>query len=109
MTTGHPLFALGDDHVELRRLVRGLCDAKIAPFAADVDQTAEFPAHAYAALVASDLAAPHIPTEFGGAGADALATCLVIEEVARACASSSLIPPPTSSDRCPSSLPDRRN
>src|SRR5690606_1403011 len=35
---------------------------------------------------------PHIPEEYGGAGADALATCIVIEEVARACASTSLIP-----------------
>ena len=34
----------------------------------------------------------HIPEEYGGAGADAIATAIVIEEVARACASSSLIP-----------------
>ena len=34
----------------------------------------------------------HIPEEYGGAGADAIATVIVIEEVARACASSSLIP-----------------
>ncbi len=33
-----------------------------------------------------------MPEEYGGAGADALATVIVIEEVARACASSSLIP-----------------
>ena len=43
----------------------------------------------------------HIPEEYGGAGADALATCIVIEEVARVCASSSLIPGGrTSSARC---------
>ena len=42
----------------------------------------------YEALRASDFHAPHIPTEYGGAGADALATAIVIEEVARACASS---------------------
>ena len=34
----------------------------------------------------------HIPEEYGGAGADAISACIVIEEVARACASSSLIP-----------------
>jgi len=43
-------------------------------------------------LVASDFHAPHIGEEYGGVGADALATCIVIEEVARVCASSSLIP-----------------
>ncbi len=54
--------------------------------------SASSPRRSYDALVAADFAAPHIPEEYGGAGADALATCLVIEEVARACAASSLIP-----------------
>ena len=53
---------------------------------------AEFPWDVYDALVAADLHAVHVPEEYGGAGADALATVIVIEEVARACASSSLIP-----------------
>ena len=52
----------------------------------------EFPQASYDALRAADFHAPHIPEEYGGAGADALATAIVIEEVARACASSSLIP-----------------
>ena len=47
---------------------------------------------AHDALVAADFHAPHIPEEYDGVGADALATCIVIEEVARVCASSSLIP-----------------
>ena len=42
--------------------------------------------------MASDFFAPHVPEEYDGVGADALATCIVIEEVARVCASSSLIP-----------------
>ena len=36
--------------------------------------------------------AVHVPEEYGGGGADALTTCLVIEEVARGCVASSLIP-----------------
>jgi alkylation response protein AidB-like acyl-CoA dehydrogenase len=87
-----PMFALSDEHREIRAAVRAQCDAKVAPFAAAVDEESRFPREAYEALVASDFAAPHIPEEYGGAGADALATALVIEEVARACASSSLIP-----------------
>jgi alkylation response protein AidB-like acyl-CoA dehydrogenase len=43
-------------------------------------------------LRAADLNAPHIPEEYGGAGGDGLATAIVIEEVARVCASSSLVP-----------------
>lgn len=86
------LFRLGDDHESLRLAVRDVVRAKVAPQAAEVDEKGEFPQAAYQALVAADFHAPHIPEQYDGAGADALATCLVIEEVARGCASSSLIP-----------------
>ncbi|WP_233533981.1 acyl-CoA dehydrogenase family protein [Kitasatospora sp. SolWspMP-SS2h] len=76
----------------LRESVRALAEAKIAPFAAAVDEEGRFPQEALDALRAAELHAVHVPEEFGGAGADALATVLVIEEVARVCASSSLIP-----------------
>ncbi|MGI8900018.1 MAG: acyl-CoA dehydrogenase family protein [Nocardioides sp.] len=88
----YPLYALSEEHQAVREAVRAVCDAKVAPAAAQVDESGEFPQAAYDALAASDFAAPHVPQEYGGAGADALATCIVIEEVARACASSSLIP-----------------
>ncbi|MFZ5872187.1 MAG: acyl-CoA dehydrogenase family protein [Actinomycetota bacterium] len=86
------LFRLSEDHEELRAALRVVCEDKIAPHAAAVDERGEFPQAAYDALRASDFHAPHIAEEYGGVGADALATCLVIEEVARVCASSSLIP-----------------
>ena len=86
------MFALSEEHQAIREAVRAVCDAKVAPNAAAVDESGEFPQAAYDALVSSDFAAPHIAEEFGGAGADALATVLVIEEVARADASASLIP-----------------
>jgi Acyl-CoA dehydrogenases len=87
-----PFFTISEDHEELREAVRNVAEDKIAPHAAEVDETATFPKAAYDALVASDFHAPHIGEQYGGVGADALATCIVIEEVARACASSSLIP-----------------
>ncbi|GGK65530.1 acyl-CoA dehydrogenase [Sphaerisporangium melleum] len=87
-----PLYAPGEEHVMLRETVRALADEKIAPHAATVDEAGEFPWDAYKALVAADLHAVHVPEQYDGAGADALATVIVIEEVARACASSSLIP-----------------
>lgn len=85
-------YALSEEHQAIREAVRALADAKIAPYAADVDENARFPQEAHDALVASDFHAPHVPEQYGGAGADALATVIVIEEVARACMSSSLIP-----------------
>ncbi len=89
---GYPLFAVPEDLEELRAAVRAVAEAKIAPHAAEVDERSEFPQAAHDALVAADFHAPHIGAEYGGVGAGALATCIVIEEVARVCASSSLIP-----------------
>jgi len=85
-------YRLTDEHEMLRETVRQLAEDKIMPRAAEIDATAEFPWDVYDALVRSDLHATHIPEEYGGVGADSIATCIVIEEVARACASSSLIP-----------------
>jgi alkylation response protein AidB-like acyl-CoA dehydrogenase len=86
------VYRLPEDHETIRAAVREVCDARVAPNAAEADETGEFPKASYEALRSSDFHAPHIPAEYGGAGADALATAIVIEEVARACASSSLIP-----------------
>jgi alkylation response protein AidB-like acyl-CoA dehydrogenase len=86
------LFRPSEEHDMLRDAVRALADDKIAPHAAEVDEHSRFPQEALDALVAADLHAIHVPEEFGGQGGDALAACIVIEEVARVCASSSLIP-----------------
>lgn len=81
-----------EEYESLRESVRALCEKKIAPFAAEVDQEARFPQEAWDALIEADLFAAHVPAEYGGQGADALATAIIIEEVARVCGASSLIP-----------------
>ncbi|ALX04094.1 MULTISPECIES: acyl-CoA dehydrogenase family protein [Aeromicrobium] len=86
------MFVLSEEHQAIREAVRAVAEAKVAPYAAQVDEEARYPREAHDALVAADFHAPHVPEEYGGAGADALATVLVIEEVARVCVSSSLIP-----------------
>ena len=86
------LFRTSEFHEELRAAVQEVVKDKIAPYAAAVDEEARYPQEAHDALVASDFFAPHVPEEYHGVGADALATCIVIEEVARADASASLIP-----------------
>src|SRR3954454_14692217 len=92
MPDDFPLYAPSEEHVTIRKVVRQLAEDKIAPYAAAVDEEARYPEEAAAALVAADFHAPHVPEQYGGAGADALATVIVIEEVARVCMSSSLIP-----------------
>ena len=86
------VFDLPSEYKELRASVRALSEKEIAPYAHAVDEDHRFPQEAKEALVKNGLYAAHVPTEFGGDGADALATVLIIEEVARACGSSSLIP-----------------
>ncbi len=77
------LYCPSEEHDMLRDAIRSLAEAKIAPHAAAVDEEARFPQEALDALVANDLHAVHVPEEYGGAGADALATVIVIEKVAR--------------------------
>ncbi|MCG7298449.1 acyl-CoA dehydrogenase family protein [Brevibacterium sp. ACRRH] len=86
------LYKLSEEHEEIRAAVRDVVENKIAPFAAEVDADSRYPQEAHDALVATDFYAPHVGEEYGGVGADALATAIVIEEVARGCMSSSLIP-----------------
>ncbi|MEU5156997.1 acyl-CoA dehydrogenase family protein [Glycomyces sp. NPDC021274] len=92
MSTGFTPYQLPEEYADIRAATRDVCDTGVAPHAAEADATATFPERSYEALKSADLHAPHIPAEYGGAGIDALGTAIVIEEVARACASSSLIP-----------------
>jgi alkylation response protein AidB-like acyl-CoA dehydrogenase len=89
---GFGLFTLPEEHKLLRQTVRELASDKIAPRAAAIDEAAEFPWDVHDALVAAELHAVHVPEVYGGVGADAIASAIVIEEIARVCASSSLIP-----------------
>ncbi|MDH6242433.1 acyl-CoA dehydrogenase [Mycobacterium sp. OTB74] len=86
------LFQLPEEHQELRAAIRALAEKEIAPYAADVDENARFPQEALDALNASGFNAVHVPEEYGGQGADSVAACIVIEEVARVDVSASLIP-----------------
>ncbi len=82
----------GPEYQALRESVSALAQKKIAPFAQDVDENSRYPQEAADALQSAGLAAAHVPVEFGGQGADALAAVIIIEEVARVCGASSLIP-----------------
>jgi alkylation response protein AidB-like acyl-CoA dehydrogenase len=86
------LFALTEDHRTFRDVVRKICEDRIAPRAAEIDEKAEFPWDIAQVLAENGLLGLHIPEEYGGAGADALTFAILVEEVARVCASSSLIP-----------------
>jgi alkylation response protein AidB-like acyl-CoA dehydrogenase len=86
------VLKLSDEHVELRAVLRDLCEREIAPHAADVDEHSRYPEEALKALDTAGFSSIHVPEQYGGQGGDAVAACMVIEEVARVCASSSMIP-----------------
>src|SRR5256714_5641712 len=74
MSPDFPAFALSEEHEALRASVRALADDKIAPRAAEVDQSGEFPWDVHEALAKAELTAVHIPEAYGGAGGNAPTT-----------------------------------
>ncbi|WP_453985991.1 acyl-CoA dehydrogenase family protein [Brevibacterium casei] len=86
------LYQPSEEHEEIRAAVRDVVEKRITPFAAEVDAESRYPQEAHDALVETDFFAAHVPEQYGGVGADALAVAIIIEEIARGCASSSLIP-----------------
>ena len=83
-------FVLSTEHAELRQSLRRFAEGEIAPYAAEVDERSEFPWKSFEAYRDSGFVRMPYPTEYGGDGADMLAYALLVEEVARVCASSSL-------------------
>ena len=84
-------ITLTDEQRQFRAALRQFCEDKIAPRAADVDRTAEYPWDNFEAIKAMELPALGIPVEYGGAGADHVTQAIMVEELARVCASTSLI------------------
>jgi alkylation response protein AidB-like acyl-CoA dehydrogenase len=82
---------LTEDQRLLRDAVRQLADERVAPRAAEIDRTAEFPTDLVALLAAQDILALPFAERHGGLGGDLLTTCLAIEELSRACATTGLI------------------
>ena len=85
------LYHLSEEHEMLRQFVREFAESQLAPNAAEVDDKGVFAQQQYDALVEAGFAAPGIPEQYGGDGADAIASAIIMEEVARVCASSSTV------------------
>jgi alkylation response protein AidB-like acyl-CoA dehydrogenase len=82
---------LTDDQREIRDLIRDLSRERIAPRAAEIDKSAEFPWDVVELFREHDLFGIMFDEEYGGLGASALLTLVAIEEVSRVCATSGLI------------------
>ena len=83
-------FVLSPEHEELRKALRRFADDEIAPNAAEADATGEYPWASFEAYRDSGFIRLPYPEEYGGDGGDLVAYAMLVEEVARACGSSSL-------------------
>jgi alkylation response protein AidB-like acyl-CoA dehydrogenase len=84
-------YRLTEEQVLLRDTLRTLAAERIAPRAAEIDKSGEFPEDIRQLLASHDVLALPYPVEHGGLGADLLTQCVAIEQIARACVTSSLI------------------
>jgi alkylation response protein AidB-like acyl-CoA dehydrogenase len=87
----HGPYRLTEEQELLRDAVRVLADERVAPRAAEIDRSAEFPEDLRQLLAAQDILALPFPTEHGGLGGDLLSLCLAVEQLSRACATTGLI------------------
>jgi alkylation response protein AidB-like acyl-CoA dehydrogenase len=87
----HGPYQLTEEQRLLRDAVRELADERVAPRAADIDRTGEFPEDLRRLLATQDILALPFPEEHGGLGGELLPVCLAVEQLSRACATTGLI------------------
>jgi len=80
-----------DEEAMILDAVRELVAEKVAPRAAEIDERGEYPQDIRKLFAENDLLGIPIPAEYGGLGGTFLTYVKVVEEIAKACASSSLI------------------
>ena len=83
-------FALTAEQKEFRAVIRRFAEEKIAPHAVEVDRAATFPWDSFKACVEMELPALGLPEAYGGSGATSVDQAIMVEELARVCASTSL-------------------
>jgi alkylation response protein AidB-like acyl-CoA dehydrogenase len=84
-------YRLREEHELLRDAVRVLADERVAPRAAEIDRTGEFPEDLRRLLADHDILALPFPEAHGGMGGELLSVCLAVEQLSRACATTGLI------------------
>ena len=91
MSIAPPRAHESEEEAMILQMVRELVAEKVAPRAAEIDETQEFPVDIKELFAQNDLMGIPIPTEYGGLGGTFVTYVKVVEEIAKACASSSLI------------------
>src|SRR4051812_533447 len=84
-------YDLPAEHKDFRDTIRQIVTERVAPRAAEIDVTGEYPWDVRKLFAEQDLLGLPFPTEYGGTGTGHLMLNGAVEEVAKACASSALI------------------
>ena len=84
-------FELTDEQELIREAVREFADAEVAPIAAELDRDHRFPTELLPKLAELNLMGMPYPEKVGGAGADYVSYVIMIEELSRACATTSVV------------------
>ncbi|HEX2359253.1 MAG TPA: acyl-CoA dehydrogenase family protein [Solirubrobacterales bacterium] len=88
---GAPSYGLTQEQLDFRDLIRQMARERVAPRAAEIDAKGEFPEDIRGLFADHDLFGLPFAEEYGGTGTGELMLCVAVEEVAKACASSSLL------------------
>ena len=91
ISAGAGVYEVPEELRDFRELVRRLAQERIAPRAAEIDETGEYPWDIRELLAEHDILGLPFPTEFGGTGTGTLMQQIAVEEIAKSCASSALI------------------
>src|SRR5437870_4737638 len=84
-------FEFSEEQIAIRDTIRELVQDKVAPRAAEIDEKAEYPKDIERLFAENGVLAIPFPEEYGGLSGSSVTICMGIEEIARACTSSSLI------------------
>jgi alkylation response protein AidB-like acyl-CoA dehydrogenase len=83
-------FDLNDEQRAFREVMHGFVDSRVTPHAARYDREQVFPQDSWEACREMDLPSVWVPEAYGGSGGDMVTQAIMIEELARGCASTSV-------------------
>ena len=84
-------FSLTEDQKMLKTMVRDFAEKELEPIAAQIDEEASFPAESIRKAAEIGLFGAGFPEEYGGSGGGTIEQVIIVEEIARICASTSVI------------------
>jgi alkylation response protein AidB-like acyl-CoA dehydrogenase len=85
------VYSIPQELLDFRETIRQMVRERIAPRAAEIDESGEYPQDIRRLLAEHDILALPFPQEYGGTGTGTLMQQIAVEEIAKACASSALI------------------